>query len=183
MAILPRPSPRSARAGVSVDYAALERAVPPAALIALDASATLAYLVGSEAASPAATWIFDGCLSTGRNPGVLSTLTAAELLVRPFRAGEAAIGVVEGFLRFFGSIFLADVTYPIAREGARIRASTGLALPDAIVIATAIEHRAGLLATNDRQWPATVDVSAGSVPIVRLGAFVTPRTRQTSCSG
>ena len=157
---------------MSVDYVALERAVPPAALIALDASATLAYLVGSEATSPAATWIFDGCLSTGRNPGLLSTLTAAELLVRPFRSGEAALGTVEGFLRFFGAIRLADVTYPIAREGARIRASTGLALPDAIVIATAIEHGAGLLVTNDRAWPATVEASGADVPIVHLGAFV-----------
>ena len=175
MAIPPRRSPRSARAGVTVDYEALERAVPPAALIALDASTTLAYLVGSEAASPAATWIFDGCLSTGRNPGVLSTLTAAELLVRPFRSGEAAIGIVEGFLRFFGAIRLADVTYPIACEGARIRASTGLALPDAIVIATAVELGAGLLATNDRKWPATVDASGTGIPIVHLGTFVTGR--------
>jgi len=158
---------------LSVDYAALERAVPPAALIALDASTTLAYLVGSEAASPAATWIFDGCLSTGRNPGLLSTLTAAELFVRPFRSGGAAIGTVEGFLRFFGAIRVADVTYPIAREGARIRASTGLALPDAIVIATAIEHGAGLLATNDRKWPATVDSSGAGIAVVHLGDFVT----------
>ncbi len=158
---------------MTVDVVALERAVPPATLIALDASATLAYLTGSEAASPAATWIFDACLSTGRNQGLLSTLTAGELLVRPFRAGDASIGTVEGFLQFFGSIRLADVTYPIAREGARIRAATGLALPDAIVIATAIEHRAGLVATNDRQWPATVAAPTGDVAIVRLGAFVT----------
>jgi predicted nucleic acid-binding protein len=157
---------------MSVDRRALERAVPPEVLIALDASATLAYLTGSEAASPAATWIFDGCLSTGRNPGLLSTLTAGELLVRPFRAGDASIGTVEGFLRFFGSIRLADVTYPIAREGARLRAATGLALPDAIVIATAIEHRAGLVATNDRQWPATVEAPEGDIPIVKLGSFV-----------
>lgn len=157
---------------MTVDYAALERAVPPAALIALDASATLAYLAGSEAASPAATWIFDGCLSTGRNAGLLSTLTAAELLVRPFRAGDAAIATVEGFLRFFGSIRLADVTYPIAREAARIRATTGLAMPDAIAIATAIDQGAGVLATNDREWPAAVDTAGAEVSIVRLGAFV-----------
>jgi predicted nucleic acid-binding protein len=157
---------------VTVDYAALERAVPPAALIALDASVTLAYLVGTEAASPAATWIFDGCLSTGRNPGVLSTLTAAELLVRPFRAGDASVGAVEGFLRFFGSIRLAEVTYSIAREAARIRSGTGLSMPDAIVIATAIDQGADVLATNDRQWPDAVEAASGGLRVVRLGAFV-----------
>ena len=157
---------------MSVDYAALEREVPPAVLIALDASVTLAYLTGSEAASPAATWIFDGCLSTGRNPGLLSTLTAAELLVRPFRAGDASIATVEGFLRFFGSIRLADVTYPIAREAARTRAVTGLSMPDAIVIATAIAHGAGVLATTDHHWPTAIDGATGRLPVIRLGAFI-----------
>lgn len=158
---------------VSVDYAALEGAVAPTSLIALDASATLAYLTGAEAASPAATWIFDGCISTGRNPAVLSTLTAAELLVRPFRTDDASIATVEGFLRFFGSIRLADVTYPIAREAARVRATTGLSMPDAIVIATALEHRAEIVVTNDRQWPAAIDAAAGPVRVLRLGSFVT----------
>lgn len=166
------PSLRNGRAGVTVDYAALERAVPPAALIGLDASATLAYLVGSEAASPAAVWIFDGCLSTGRNPAVLSAVTAAELLVRPFRAGPAAVGAVEGFLRFFGSIRLADVTYAIARDAARIRATTGLPMPDALVIATAIDQGAEVLVTNDRQWPASFEAGAGALRIVHLGGFV-----------
>lgn len=157
---------------MTVDYVALERAVPPGALIALDASATLSYLVGSEAASPAATWILDGCISTGRNSGVLSTLTAAELLVRPFRAGGASIRAVEGFLRFFGAIRLADVTFAIAREAARIRAATGLPMPDAIVIATAVDQRAEVLATNDRQWPASVGAATGALRIVHLGLFV-----------
>lgn len=157
---------------MTVDYPGLERAVPPASLIALDASTTLAYLTGSEAVSPAAAWIFDGCISTGRNSAVLSTLTAAELLVRPFRAGDASSGAVEGFLRFFGAIRLADVTYAIAREAARIRAVTGLTMPDAVVIATAIESRAEVVVTNDRRWPASFDTAAGALRVTRLGAFV-----------
>ena len=159
---------------MTVDYAGLERAIAPAALIALDASATLAYLVGSEAVSPAATWIFDGCLSTGRNPGLLSTLTAAELLVRPFRAGDAAMATVEGFLRFFASLRLADVTYPIAREAARIRAEIGMSMPDAIVIATAMEGGANLVVTNDRRWPAAFVGPSGALPVLQLGRFVRP---------
>ncbi len=154
------------------DYDGLERAVPPGALIALDASTTLAYLVGTEAVSPAATWLIDGCLSTGRNPGLLSTLTAAELLVRPFRAGDASVGAVEGFLRLFGSIRLADVSYPIARTAARIRASTGISMPDAIVIGTALEHDAGVLATNDRGWPVSLVAATDGLSIVQLGRFV-----------
>ena len=154
------------------DYRRLEVAVPAAAQIALDASATLAYLAGSETMSAAATWIFDGCLASGRNAGVLSTLTAAELLVRPFRAGDASVANVEGFLRFFGSIRLAEVTYPVARTAARLRAATGISMPDAIVIGTAIELGADIIATYDRGWPASLAGEIGTLRIVQLGDFV-----------
>ena len=154
------------------DYRRLEVAVPAEALIALDASTTLAYLAGTEAASAAATWIFDGCLATGRNTGVLSTLTAAELLVRPFRAGDASVASVEGFLRFFASIQLAEVTYSVARTAARLRAVTGISMPDAIVVGTAIELGADIIATNDRGWPASLAGEVGPLRITQLGDFV-----------
>lgn len=153
------------------DYRRLEVAVPAAAVIALDASATLAYLAGSESVSAAATWIFDGCLASGRNAGVLSTLTAAELLVRPFRSGDASVANVEGFLRFFASIQLAEVTYPVARTAARLRAATGISMPDAIVVGTAIELGADIIATNDRGWPASLAGEIGHLRIVQLGDF------------
>ena len=153
------------------DYPRLEVAVPPAALIALDASATLAYLTGTELVSAAATWIFDSCLASGRNAGLLSTLTAAELLVRPFRAGDASVANLEGFLRFFGSIRLAEVTYPVARTAARLRAATGISMPDAIVVGTAMELGADIIATNDRGWPASLADEIGALRIVQLGDF------------
>ena len=153
------------------DYLRLKVAVPPAALIALDASATLAYLAGAEAVSAAATWIFDGCLATGRNAGLLSTLTAAELLVRPFRAGDSSVANVEGFLRFFASIQLAEVTYQVARSAARLRAATGISMPDAIVVGTAIELGADIIATNDRGWPTSLAGEIGALRIIQLGDF------------
>ena len=153
------------------DYPRLEVAVPPAALIALDASATLAYLTGTELVSAAATWIFDSCLASGRNAGLLSTLTAAELLVRPFRAGDASVANLEGFLRFFGTIRLAEVTYPVARTAARLRAATGISMPDAIVLGTAMELGADIIATNDRGWPASLAGEIGALRIVQLGDF------------
>ena len=103
-----------------VDWAGLETAVPPDALVALDTSALLAYLSGGEAASQAAAWLLDARIGAGRNPAVISSLTVAELLVRPFRAGSAAVATAEVFLQLFGEIRIADVTYAVAREAARI---------------------------------------------------------------
>ncbi len=154
-----------------VDWTGLEAAVPPDDLVALDTSTLLAYLSGGEAASQAAAWLLDARIGTGRNPAVISALTAAELLVRPFRSGSAAVATAEGFLQFFGEIRIADVTYRIAREAARIRATSGLGMPDALVMATAVEHGAAVLATNDGRWVAAADGAGLPVRIVRLGAF------------
>lgn len=160
---------------MNVRERALERAIPPGALLALDASATLAYLGGNEVASPAATWVFDAAIATGRNPAILCSVTAAEILVRPFRAGAESVGVVEGFLRFFG-FRIVDVTYAIAREAARIRAATGLSMPDAIVIGSAIDQGAEILVANDRAWPRSLARAGVAARVIQLQDFVTPRT-------
>jgi predicted nucleic acid-binding protein len=103
---------------------------------------------------------------------VISSLTVAELLVRPIRAGSAAVASVEGFPRFFGEMRIAEVTYAIAREAARMRALTGLGLPDAPVMATAVDHAAAVLVTNDGRWSTAADGAGLPVRIVRLGAFI-----------
>lgn len=157
---------------MTVAYERLEAAVPAGALLALDTSATLSYLVGTEPTSPVTTWLFDGCISTGRNAALLSTITAAELLVRPFRAGPHALATAEGFLRFFGEIRVAEVSYAIAREAARIRAVTGISMPDALILATATVHAADVIVTDDRRWIAATASLLGDVRLCVLGDFV-----------
>ena len=53
---------------IAVDIDRLERDIPRDARLAIDASAAIAYLHGGERASPAASWVFDGGIATGRNP-------------------------------------------------------------------------------------------------------------------
>jgi predicted nucleic acid-binding protein len=126
--------------------------------------------IGStEAATPAATWLFDACLGPGRNHGLISAVTVAELLVRPFRAGPSALATAEGFLQFFGELAIAEVTYAIAREAAAIRARTGLSMPDALVVATSLDRSAPIIATNDRRWPTAVASLRLPVRVVVLG--------------
>jgi predicted nucleic acid-binding protein len=150
----------------------LAAAIPAETTLVIDASVALAYLSGAEPLSPAATWLFDAAVGTGRNAAILSAVTAAELLVRPFRRGSEALAVAEGFFRFFGSITIAAVTYDVGREAARIRAATGLAMPDALVIATAVVQGVDLVVTNDAAWPASIDGPEGPIGIVRVGSVV-----------
>jgi predicted nucleic acid-binding protein len=58
--------------------------------------------------------------------------------------------VAERFLAAIGG--LETVSVEIARRAARIRAATGLKLPDAVVIATGLELNADEILTADRRW-------------------------------
>ena len=83
-------------------------------------------------------------------------ITVEEILVRPFRAGPAAVARAEGFLRHFADMTLVAVDYDVAREAARIRATAGLRTPDAIVLASALVRGVDVLVTNDRVWQERV---------------------------
>jgi len=72
----------------------LEAAIPRGAQILLDASVVLAYFDGREAISPAATLVIDEFVNSGRNPARISAVTVGETLVRPMKAGQAAVNVV-----------------------------------------------------------------------------------------
>ena len=126
--------------------------IAPGERLLIDTSVTLSYLTGTESTSRSATDLFDGCIATGRNVAVLSAVSVGELLVRPFARGAAAVATIEGFLRHFGDVRVREVTYEIAREGARLRAATGLPMPDALIIATALIERVDQVLTNDDAW-------------------------------
>jgi predicted nucleic acid-binding protein len=132
----------------------LAEAIPADRSILVDTSVVLAYIGGGERTSELATELFDSFTATGRNPTAVSAVSVAEILVRPFRAGPAAVSAAEGFLRHFGDLRLIDVTYSVAREAGRIRAETGLAMPDALIAASAAAADVDILVTNDRSWPA-----------------------------
>ena len=160
---------------VGLDIERLERDIPRDGRLVIDTSAAIAYLHGGERASPAASWVFDGCLATGRNPALMSALSVAALMVGPSKAGAAAMGTIEGFLRFFSEMLVAPFGAVTARSAAAVRASTGLALPDAAVVATALEHDAATIVTNDARWPAALRASAIPVVVCLLADYATTR--------
>ena len=146
----------------------LAEAIPAEASILVDTSVVLAYMAGGERTSGLATQLFDAYTATGRNPTALSAVTVAEILVRPFRVGVAAVATAEGFLRHFGNLRLIDVTYAVAREAARIRAETDLAMPDALIAASAAVGDVDLLVTNDHSWTARLQSAVPGLGVVVL---------------
>lgn len=98
----------------------------------------------------------------------LSVVTESELLVRPYRDNDAeAIERIADLLSEDG-IEVVEVDRAIARRAAMLRAGhAALRLPDATIIATALESRCDLIVGNDAEW-----AKLRGVPFARLDDVV-----------
>ena len=85
---------------------------------------------------------------------VLSAVAYAECLIRPSADGTA--GAVTDALQRLVTVVPTDAV--IAALAARIRAEDGVALPDAIVIATAVAAGASTLVTTDKKVASTTRI-------------------------
>jgi predicted nucleic acid-binding protein len=76
-------------------------------------------------------------------------------MVAPARKGEAALEAFQEFVERF-PLGVAKLDAEVAIIAAQIRAIHGprLKLPDALVVATAINAEAEFLVTTDRGWPS-----------------------------
>jgi predicted nucleic acid-binding protein len=80
----------------------------------------------------------------------VSVISEAELLVKPYRSGDTdAIEAVMLFLNEFPNITIIPVSREISRKAAEIRANLDTRLPDAIILATALNAQSDLLLGND----------------------------------
>jgi predicted nucleic acid-binding protein len=88
-------------------------------------------------------------LSGGAFRLVLSVLTAAEVLAGPYRARlPARVAPTRAFLETIPNAEIADVTLAVADRAAWLRGQ-GFRMPEALVMGTALVHRADVLVTND----------------------------------
>jgi predicted nucleic acid-binding protein len=121
-------------------------------LIHVDAGVLIGFLDGDDIHHQAARTMLAEALRNGDRLAMASS-ASAECLVGPARRGDAEIQTVRGlFERLPISIIPLDLETAIV--AARLRAThRALRLPDALVIATAIEDAADQLVTTDRRWP------------------------------
>ena len=119
----------------------------------LDTSTCIAYYSTHEVVHPLARHVL-GRIASGHNPltGYVSAVTAAELLVRPIRAGATDLEYTHAFLRAFPNLNLLPVDFEVALQAATIRATTRLPLPDALLVASATLSACEAIVTNDEAW-------------------------------
>jgi predicted nucleic acid-binding protein len=124
------------------------------ALTVLDAGVMIGLLDGRDAHHKAAKETLGGCLEQG-DRFVVPASAYAEILVRPFERGGRAPRVIDNFLESLPAE-VEPISRGIARQAARLRAThPTLPLPDALVIATALDLKADLVLTTDKRWPST----------------------------
>lgn len=113
-----------------------------------DTAPLIYHLGGLEPWSELTTIAIDA-MAAGGLEGVVSTVTVAEMLVRPFQTGNPeTVAECETFLLAMPGASIVAPDYAIAHRAASLRGSLGLRMPDALICATALELDAGLI-TND----------------------------------
>lgn len=117
-------------------------------LSVLDASILIALLDEKDVGRPVARAAVDG---SKRDHDLLIPVTAfSESIVAPYRRSGLDGQRAEAALAALGT--LVDVTQDIASRAAQLRASRQIKLPDALILATAMQLAANQILTLDRRW-------------------------------
>lgn len=87
----------------------------------------------------------------------LSTITLAEVLTGPFKAGQTVLA--KRYEKSLSHYNVIAVSTPIAALAAQLRAQYRLKLPDAIQLATALDIGAAAFVTHDRDFSHVTGVN------------------------
>lgn len=91
-------------------------------------------------------------IAEGRVSAVTSVVTLMEITVLPLRQHKPAVArTYEVALSGFPNLRVAPITRVIARTAGELRADYRLSGPDALQVATILQHGATALVTNDLQ--------------------------------
>jgi len=150
----------------------LERAIPEGQALLLDTSCLSAYF-GDELTSPIAKAVVDRFVRSGRNRAIVSAVSAAELLVRPFGSGRADVAAQMGlFFRVSPNLVLVPIDLVVATAAAEIRAREGMKLPDALVAASGLDRSAEIAISDDAAWPDALVHRDARMRVLALRSFL-----------
>ena len=93
-------------------------------------------------------------LEKGFVQGVTSGITLLETLIHPLRNRNQQLAQeYESILTQSRNLHLIELTIPLLRTAAQLRADTGMKTPDALQIAAALSMTCPVFVTNDRRLP------------------------------
>ncbi len=126
--------------------------IPLGAIVGLDTSPIIYYLEAYPDWGPLVRPLFETRIEPGDNLAVTSTISLAEVLVKPLQTGRHDLAATyKAFVKASAHLGLEGITPEIAERAADLRARyhPSLRLPDACQVAAALEAKATLFVTND----------------------------------
>lgn len=131
----------------------LDRALGSSERILLDSSALIAYHSPHERTHMLAEHLM-GRIERESDPvrASISVVSVTELLVRPIRTGQVQFTFMHTFLTGYPNLTVLPMDMIVAVQAATLRASMGLALPDAVVIASGLLAGCDAIVSNDARW-------------------------------
>ena len=120
--------------------------------IALDTNILIYFLEGIEPQASKVEKILSTFMKT-EDEGIVSTVTVAEVLTGFYMAGDAnKASKIKKLLNdlTLNSFKIVPVTFEVADLAANLRAKRGGRLPDALIVATALDQSANIVYSEDR---------------------------------
>jgi predicted nucleic acid-binding protein len=151
----------------------IDAALGACARILLDSSTLIAFHSPREEAHALATHLL-GRIERADDPltGYFSILSAPELLVRPLRVGPGPYALMHTFLTQFPNLHLLPLDMTVAVQAATLRASTGLKLADAVIVASGQLAACEAIVSNDEAWVKKVAPLFTAFRWVYLGQYL-----------
>jgi len=136
--------------------------------VGIDTSIFIYHLESNPLYLPLTTELL-GMVRDGEIVAVTSTITLMEINVRPLQLGRADVAdEYELLISRFPNLHLYEVSIPIARIAAELRAKYRLRPADAIQVGTALHFESTLFVSNDDRLRAAVD----EIPMLMLKDFL-----------
>jgi predicted nucleic acid-binding protein len=120
--------------------------------IALDTNVLIYFFEGIEPQASKVEKILAGIMK-GKDAGVISTMTLAEVLTGFYLAADTAKAVKAKQLLIdltLNGFKIVPVTFEIADLAANLRSKRGGKLPDALIISTALNQEANVVYSQDK---------------------------------
>jgi predicted nucleic acid-binding protein len=130
----------------------------PGSTVFVDSAPIIYVLDGNPRFAPAFLELFRA-IEAGRLKAVTSTVTLAEVLSGPLKAGDQVLAArYRAALEAGPGWSLMDLTADLAQSAAAVRSAHRLKLPDAIQVATALAAGAVCLVTADRDFAGVTEI-------------------------
>ena len=135
--------------------------------VALDTAAFIYFIEEHPIYVPIVAPLFEA-IDAGKLEASTSAITLLEVLVLPYRSGDADLAVrYERLLTRSRGLTMVALDNALLGAAAQLRAAARVKKPDAIQLAAALHRRATSFVTNDRELS-----NIGSLRILQLSHYV-----------